>query len=72
MRRSESGHKRRKTIIKSGKLCTADTTVIRRVTWFHELVYRLNGQPTNYDELPLLLFISGYLAVLELVKPAQI
>ena len=37
--------KRRKTAIKSDKLCMADTTVLRQLTWPHELVYGPGSQP---------------------------
>ena len=44
--------------------------VLKRVTWPHELVYATDGQPATYEELSLLLFITGYLALMEPEKPA--
>ena len=64
-------HKRRKATIKLGKLHTANTTVLKKIMWPQELVYRPNSQPTVYDKLTLHLFISGYLVILESVKPTQ-
>ena len=64
-------HKKRNTTIKSGKLRMAETTVLRHIMWPHELVYEPGSQPAIYDELTLHLFISGYLAILEVVKTDQ-
>ena len=65
------GCKKRKTTIKSGKRHMANTTVLRQINWPHELVYGPGSQPTIYDELPLPLFIQGYLAIIESERPAQ-
>ena len=61
--------KRRKTTIKSGKLCTTNSTVLKQIVWHHELVYGPSGKPTIYDKLSLALFKQGYLAILEAEKP---
>ena len=49
----------------------ANSTVLKHITWPHELMYATGGQPTVYEHLTLPLFISWYLAILEMVKPAQ-
>ena len=36
----------KKRKLKSGKLRTANTTIVHKVTWPHELVYRVSGQST--------------------------
>lgn len=54
----------RKTI-KSGKVRTADATIVKRITWPHKLIYTARGQPAVYDRLTIHLFVSGYLAVLD-------
>ena len=59
---------KRRTAIKLGKVCTADTTILKQIVWSHELVYDPSGKPTAYDDLPLPLFIQGYLAILQAEK----
>lgn len=39
------------------------------MTWPHELVYTATDQPVVYEELSVTLFVSGYLAIMETVKP---
>ena len=60
----QAAPKKRRTAIKSGKVRTADTTVLKQILWPHELVYDPSGKPAAYDELPLPLFIQGYLTIL--------
>ena len=43
--------KRRKTGIKLGKIRMADSTLLKRITWLHELMHQASGQPTVYEEL---------------------
>ena len=62
---------KRRTAIKSGKVCTADTTVLKQIVWPHELVYDPSGKPAVYNDLPLPLFIQGYLAILQAEKPQK-
>ena len=52
-------------MIKSGKVRTANTMVVRRITWPHKLVYTTGGHPAMYEQLSLPLFLSEYLAVLD-------
>ena len=54
--------------LKSDKVRTADSTVVKRITWPHGLVYTSVGQPAVYDQLSIPLFISGYVAVLDSVN----
>ena len=58
----------KKRLLKSGKLRTADSMVLHKVTWPNELVYMSAGQPAIYDELSIPLFIRGCLAILEAEK----
>ena len=60
-----------KTVIKLSKIRTADSTVLKHITWPHELVYGAGSHPTVYEKLTLPLFISRYLTILETMKPAQ-
>ena len=57
--------------IKSDKVCIADSTVIKQITWPHELMYTAGGQPAIYEELLLPLFVTGYLSILVTVKAGQ-
>ena len=45
----------------SGKLRTADTTVVPRVTWPHEVIYSPSAQSAIYDQLFSIAFVDGYL-----------
>ena len=63
--------KRRRITIKSGKLCMADSTVLKQIIWSHELVYGPSGKLAVYDELSLPLLIQGYLVILEAERPQQ-
>ena len=42
--------------------------VLHRITWPHELVYSAKDQPMAYDNLSVLLSVSGYLAMMEKEK----
>ena len=57
--------------LKSDKLRTDNSMVLKKVTWPHELVIPpCTGQLAVYKHLSITLFVSGYLAVTEMVKPA--
>ena len=45
------------------KFRMADHTVIKHITWSHELIYTTSGQPAIYEELSAMYFVNGYLAV---------
>ena len=44
--------------------------VVKKVTWQHELVNTATGQPAVYEDLSVTWFVSEYLVVMEMVKPA--
>ena len=50
----------------SGKLKSADTSAIHRVTWPHEYVFTPEGQPTAYESLSTMAFATGYLTIMDL------
>ena len=54
--------------LKSGKLHTADSMVLHKVTWPYKLVYKIHRQPAMYNELSINLFVSRYLTVMEAEK----
>ena len=60
--------------MKSGKVHTADTTVLERITWPHEVVYTSAGRPVVNENMRISL--SGYLIVMagerDQVKPYMI
>ena len=58
-------------VLKSGKTRTADSTVVKRITWTHELVYTLRGEPVTYELISLPQFVTGYLSVLDTVKSGE-
>ena len=45
-----------------------DSIVVKRITWPYEHVYTSCGEPAVYGHLSMLLFMSGYVAVLDTVK----
>ena len=47
---------------------TADSMVVRKITWQYEVVYTVGGQPTMYEQLSMPLFVTVYLAVVYTVK----
>ena len=47
----------------SGKLRTADTIVVHRITWPHEVIYSLLAQPAIYDQVSSMIFVDWYLTV---------
>ena len=47
----------------TGKLCTADNTVITDITWPHEVIFTSDGKPAVYDELSAMVFVKGDLTV---------
>ena len=50
---------------------TEDTTVLKQIVWPHKLVYDPSSRPAVCDDLPLPLFIQGYLDILQAEKPQQ-
>ena len=65
----EPGHRRKRgKPLKSGKVRTADSTVIKHSTWPHELVYTSGGEPVTYEHIAMSQFVTGYLSVLDMVK----
>ena len=63
--RTTQSRKHQKAV--SGKLRTADNTVVKVITWPHELIYTPACQPANYEDLSPMLFVNGYLDVLTTV-----
>ena len=45
--------------------------VVNKVKWPHELVYTATVQPAVYEDLSVTVFVSGYLAIMETVKPVR-
>ena len=58
----------RKRDLKSGKVQTADTTVLYKITWPHEVIYTCTGQPEEYDQLIITIFVCGFLMVMATEK----
>ena len=54
--------------LKSIKLHMADSMVLHRVNWPHEMVYMAASQHMMYDKFSIDLFVSGYMAVMEVEK----
>ena len=51
------------TTMKSGKLHSRDTHVVKRIKWVHEMVTPSMGQAPVYKDMSLALFSNGYLAI---------
>ena len=68
----EPAHRRKKgRPLKSGSVRTADFIVIKRITWPHELVYALPGEPMTYELISMSQFVTDYLSVLDMVKALE-
>ena len=61
---------RKRHPLKLGKVHTADSMVVKKVTCPHELMYTAAGQPAVYEDLSMIVVVSGYLAVMETVMHA--
>ena len=55
---------RRRTQGVRGKLRTADTIVVRSVTWPHEVVYAPNAQTIVYEHISTMAFVDSYITVM--------
>ena len=60
--------KKRWSALKSGKIRTADSTVVKIISWPHELVYNSGGEPVIFKHISMAQFVSGYLSVFDTVK----
>ena len=62
--------------MRSIKIQTADTTLLKRITSPHEVVYTSAGQPAVYKDMSDILFVSGYIKVMagkrDQVKPGML
>ena len=56
------------TALKSAKVQTIDTPVLHKVTWPCKVIYICTGQPAEYDQLSITLFVSGIPMVIVLEK----
>ena len=61
---------KKKNTLKSGKLKTADSLVLHPVVWQHQMLYTMVGQLAVYEDISILLFVIGYMQVLEAEKLA--
>ena len=57
-------------VLKSGKIHTADSMVLKNVTWPHELIYKAEDKPAQNEDFSMSQFVSGYMAVMNMEKPA--
>ena len=54
--------------MKSGKLSTEETSILRKVVWLHKVIYTALGRPAEYHHLSIPFFISRYLSVMAAEK----
>ena len=50
--------------LKSGRLRTMVTMVLKRITWPHEVVYTSADQPAIYEEMSSVHIVNGYVTVM--------
>ena len=50
----------------SGKIRSANTSTVHKVIWPHEYVYTLEGQPSAYESLSSMAFVTGYMTIMDL------
>ena len=66
--REPDRRKKRKKALQSGKVRTAHSSVVKRITLPHELIYISGIEPVMYDLISMSQFMTGYLSVLDTVK----
>ena len=57
----EAHHTHKKRRLKSCKIHTMDSLVVKKVKWPHEMVFTNPGQPPVYDKMSPALFMNGYM-----------
>ena len=62
---------RRKAKGTSGKLRTADTAVVKQITWCYLVIYTCSGEPATHENLDSMNFVNGYLTVMAM-EPVHI
>ena len=55
-------------LLKSGRLCTADTQVLRKVDWPHKFIYLTDGKAAEYEAMSVPLFVSGDVKIMDSQK----
>ena len=66
--KSTSAHKRK--TLKSGKIRNAELSVLHKVVWPHKVVCTVTAKLAKYEGISILLFVSGYLAIMAAEKPS--
>ena len=61
----EPAHRVRRRNIKSGMDRTGTTTILKKITWPHEVVYTSVGKSASYQDMTVLQFFNGYLLVMD-------
>ena len=59
----EAPHTHSSRGLKSGKVRTTDSLVVKKVKWPHKVAVTNQGQPPVYGEMSLSLFVNGYLTI---------
>ena len=68
----EPAHRRKKgKALKSCKVRTADSTVIKWITWPHKLMYTSGGEPMTHELISMSQCVTGNLSVLDTVKARE-
>ena len=66
--KSQTEGRRDGRALKSGRIRTADSTVLKRITWPYELMYNSGREPVVCEHKSIPQFVTGYLSVLDTVK----
>ena len=64
--------KRKKRALKSARDCTEATSVKKRITRPHTVIYGTDGHPATYKEFTVSSFVRGYLIVLKDVQVSEV
>ena len=59
-------HASRGTTRTSGKLRSANTSAVHTVIWPHEYVYTPEWQPSKYESMSSMAFVTGYITIMGL------
>ena len=65
MKRSIRSISRNKKVLKSGMNRIGALTVVKRVTWPHEVVHISDGKPAAYQDISVPSFVQGYLITMD-------
>ena len=62
---NELAPRHRRKMLKSGMDSTGATTILKKITWPHEVVYASAGKPASYQDMSVHQFVYGFFLVMD-------